>query len=104
MLYTLKELSCKDTISTCDGKNLGRICDLELDGDCGRMTAVYVALPGTFWEPKEEVRIPWDRVKCIGEDAVLVDWRREECRCEGHRGDGCRTYGRKRKKEGFWQW
>ncbi len=104
MLYTLKELSCKDTISTCDGRNLGRICDLEIDADCGRVTAVYVAMPCGFWEPKEEVRVPWDRVKCIGEDAVLVEWRREECRGEHPRGDGCRDCGRKRRKESFWQW
>ncbi len=100
MLYTLKELAAKDTISTCDGRYLGRICDLEIDADCGRVTAVYVVMPGRFWEPKEDIRIPWDRVKCIGEDAVLVEWRREECRREHQQGDGCR----KRRKEAFWQW
>ena len=83
MLYTLRELSEKDVINLCDGKLMGRISDLEMDGDCGRLTAVYVMPCGGFWNAgREEVRIPWENIRCVGEDAVLVEHKKEyDCTC-----------------------
>lgn len=83
MLYTLRELSCKDVINLCDGKLMGHISDLEIDGDCGKMTAVYIMPRGGFWSgDREERRIPWENVRCIGEDAVLVEQKKEsDCTC-----------------------
>ena len=90
MLYTLRELECKDVVSVCDGKYLGHISDLEIDGDCGKITAIYIAASGSFWTTnREETRIPWDHVKCFGEDTVLVDYRRENnCSCRKGRRNG----------------
>lgn len=81
MLYTLRELECKDVVNLCDGKFLGRICDLEFDGECGKITAVYLMPHGSFWMTgREEIRVPWENIKCIGEDAVLMEFQRE-CDC-----------------------
>ena len=83
MLYTFKEIGCKDVVNLCDGKFLGHISDLEMDCDCGRITAIYIGIAGGFWSSeKEEVRIPWENIRCIGEDAVLVEFKREyDCSC-----------------------
>lgn len=85
MLYTLRELECKDVVSLCDGRFLGHITDIELDTDCGKITALFLS-SGGFWSAgKDEIRIPWEDIRCIGEDAVLVDYRKE-CGCSGRKG------------------
>lgn len=85
MLYTIRELECKDVVSLCDGRFLGRITDVELDTECGKTTAVYLS-PGGFWSAgKDEIRIPWEDIRCIGEDAVLVEYRKE-CSCGSRKG------------------
>lgn len=87
MLYTLRELENKDVVNICNGKMLGHIMDLELESDCGRITAIYINAACAFWNmSKGELRIPWDNIKCIGEDTVLVEYRSEEnCECRRNR-------------------
>lgn len=84
MLYTLRELECRDVINLCDGRFLGKVSDLELEAESGKITAIYIAAGGFWNAAKEEIRIPWDDIKCFGEDAILVEYRRE-CGCGGKR-------------------
>ena len=75
----LREL---DVINVCDGRRLGWLCDFEVDGSCGKICAVFVSEKYfSICGQKSSVRIPWDKVVCIGEDAVLVDCGREPERC-----------------------
>lgn len=88
MLYTLRELECKDVVSLCDGRFLGHITDVEIDADCGKTIAVFLS-PGGFWSAgKDESRIPWEDIRCIGEDAVLVDYHKE-CNCSSRKSRKC---------------
>ena len=92
------ELREKDVISAQDGKKLGFISDFEIDASCGKITAILVSpFAGTFCFPgsRNEYRIPWDKIQCIGEDAVLV--------CPGDWSSGCETcQGTRRRKRGGW--
>ena len=76
-----------DVINVCDGKRLGWVCDFEIDGACGKICAVFVSekLFG-FSGNKNTLRLPWDKIKCIGEDAILVDCVRDAVQC---REEGC---------------
>lgn len=92
------ELKEKDVISTRDGRRLGYITEFEIDVACGKILAIFVS-PACgcfgFASPKVEVRIPWDKIECIGEDTVLVtpgDWCKECESCQLNR----------RKKKGGW--
>jgi len=78
MLYTVRELECKDVINICDGKILGHVTDIELEGEQGRVCAFLVSNGLGFWiGSRDLLRIPWEQVKCIGEDTILVEYRRE---------------------------
>ena len=77
---TFLELAEKDVINLCTGENLGRICDLEIDTGNARVLCVIVPEQGGVWGlgKTNEIFIPWQKIECIGEDAVLVRMGAEE--------------------------
>ncbi len=64
----------KEIINLCDGMRLGYADDFEFDLNDGRITALLLDdHRGLFSFAKgEEMRIPWDKIECIGEDTILV--------------------------------
>lgn len=75
MACTSNALSRKTVIALSNGKRLGHICNYEIDPVCGTVTAVFVPGEGGFlgFGRPSEIRIPWDKIKKIGEDAILAD-------------------------------
>lgn len=82
MIRNASELREKDVINTCGGHRLGFICDYQIDTDCGKICAIFVTdqMFGMFCG-KNTIRIPWEKIVCIGEDTILVEMP-ENCRCE----------------------
>ena len=74
------DLRNKEVINVCNGARLGCPTDFMLDICDGRIYAMIVpqsgGLLGVFG--KGELIIPWDRIECIGDDAVLVRLPAEE--------------------------
>ena len=70
----------KEILNLCDGTRLGYACDFELDVSEGRVSALIVPRSsGLFGLLKEcDLVIPWDRIECVGEDAILVRLPKEE--------------------------
>lgn len=68
----------KEVINISDGKRLGFIEDVELDTESGKISAVIIPISGkvlgVFGKDSEHV-IPWDNIKKIGQDIVLVDYQ-----------------------------
>lgn len=94
----LEALGDKCVINLCDGKNLGYTCDVRFSCDDGRICALVLPKEqGIFTFGKcENIIIPWDKVECIGEDAILVRININECECE------CRGKEKDKKKRFFW--
>lgn len=78
---TLRDLRAREVIRVCDGKSLGCVWDLYLDACSGRICALELLYDdGKLFTPaglfcfgkRKLLRVPWDRIQCIGEDAVLV--------------------------------
>ena len=71
---TTADLFCMEVINLCDGGKLGYPCALELCVEDGRITALLIPRENGFLGlgKTERYRIPWCRIECIGEDAVLV--------------------------------
>ena len=70
------DLSARDVVNTVDGRRLGNIVDVELDLDTGRIVAVIVPgqakVMGVFGKSDDYV-VPWENIKKIGEDVILVE-------------------------------
>ncbi len=70
------DLSTRDVINTVDGRRLGNIVDVELDLNTGKIISVVVPGPskvlGLLGRTDDYV-VPWEYVKKIGEDVILVE-------------------------------
>ena len=79
------ELRHLEVINLCGGERLGSPCELEIDLDCGQIISLVIPIDCGFslLGKKEEYVIPWCKIECIGEDAILVKIPRDELsRCE----------------------
>ncbi|NMB35269.1 MAG: YlmC/YmxH family sporulation protein [Firmicutes bacterium] len=76
-MVRLSDLRDRDVINL-DGKRLGVISDLDLDLENGRIRALVLPGSGGFMgmlgARKNDLIIPWEQVRKIGVDAILVDY------------------------------
>lgn len=73
---SFSQLRRKDVVNVCDGKRLGRPIDVMFNQrSC--IEALVVPGPctvaGMFSRDREGIVIPWDKVKRIGDDVILVE-------------------------------
>lgn len=66
----------KEVINISDGKRLGFVQDVTANLETGTITSIIV--PGSsklfnIFSSDNEIIIPWDKVKCIGDDLILVE-------------------------------
>ena len=73
-----KGVDCKhkEVINITDGKRLGFVQDVTANLKTGTITSIIV--PGNnkllnFFASDNDIVIPWENVKCIGEDLILVE-------------------------------
>ncbi|HHW49683.1 MAG TPA: YlmC/YmxH family sporulation protein [Clostridiaceae bacterium] len=70
------EFRQKEVINMSDGRRLGFISDVEVDLESGRIESLVLPGSGRFFGligRDNEFIIPWEKVKKVGEDIVLVD-------------------------------
>jgi len=74
------ELRDKEVINLCDGVRLGCPTDFEINTCDGKITALIVEGQGGFlgFGQSKDIIIPWCKIECIGEDAILVRLDRNE--------------------------
>jgi len=75
-MIKISDLRNRDVVNIADGKRLGTICDLDLDLENGKVTALIV--PGcarlfSFFSKGRDYIIPWENIVKIGVDTILVD-------------------------------
>ena len=78
MKFELDELREKQVINVIDGKILGNIEDFEVDDIDGRIISIIIPEGGrgffNFFGKSEEYVIPWECIKKIGEDTILIEF------------------------------
>jgi len=76
MMYRTSDLRQKEVINVSDGRRLGFVYDVEIDLENGRIDAIVIPGGGRLFGligKDSEFIIPWERIKKIGEDIILVD-------------------------------
>lgn len=66
----------KEVININNGKRLGFVQDVCADLETGKITQIIV--PGSnkimnIFSSNNEIVIPWENIKCIGDDLILVE-------------------------------
>ena len=77
----LCELKQKEVINICTCKSLGFPIDIKIDACKGILLALILPGPGKlcgFFRDKEYI-IPWNCIKQIGADIILVEIDEEKC-------------------------
>ena len=66
----------KEVVNITDGKRLGCVQDVCADLETGTIT--HIIVPGSskiinIFAGNNDIVIPWQKIKCIGEDLILVE-------------------------------
>lgn len=67
----------KEVVNITNGKRLGYVQDVCADLETGKITSIIV--PGgtnkilNFFSSNNDIIIEWEKIKCIGEDLILVE-------------------------------
>ena len=72
MDITFNTLRSKEIVNIYDGRRLGRIIDVSFDNSTGRVLGFVVPGIKKVFKKSEDIFIPLDLVKKIGDDVILV--------------------------------
>ena len=78
------DLSCKEVVCVSDGARLGYVSDVEVEVPEGQVRAIVVPGRGKWFGllgRTEDYVIPWNAIRRVGDDIILVECRVNECRC-----------------------
>ena len=67
----------KEVVNITDGKRLGFVQDVCADLESGVITSIIVPGSNKFlyiFSQNNDIVIPWQNIKCIGDDLILVDF------------------------------
>ncbi len=77
------ELLSKEVICVCDGRRLGFVCDVRIGLPEGKVCAIIVPGPCRILGVcgrRDDYVIPWNCIRRIGPDIILVDTQPDDCR------------------------
>ena len=77
------DLRCKEVINVTDGLRLGFVSDVEILLPHGKVLALVVPGPCRFFGlfgRKDDFVIPWNCIRRIGSDIILVELEPDKCR------------------------
>ena len=77
------DLRCKEVINVTDGLRLGFVSDVEILLPEGKVLALVVPGPCRFFGlfgRKDDFVIPWNCIRRIGSDIILVELGPDKCR------------------------
>ena len=83
MSVRFSELHCKEVICVGDGRRLGFVADVCVELPCGQVVSITVPGPCKFFglgSRRDDYVIPWERIRRIGPDIILVDIDPDACR------------------------
>lgn len=83
MRCRIADLKCKEVINICNGFRMGYICDVIINVTTGQVLAIVVPGPSRFFGlfgREDDFIIPWECIRKIGDDIVLIEVSGEQRR------------------------
>jgi YlmC/YmxH family sporulation protein len=77
-LIKTSDLRQREVINIVDGKRLGFVSDLDIDLEEGRIKSIIIPAQNkliSFFSHGGDYIIPWEQIKKIGSDVILVELR-----------------------------
>ena len=74
-MHSIGSLKTMEVIDVNTGAKIGFIKDLKID--CGEFRIISIIIPAlkiTWFNKNNFIEIPWERVRKVGVDVILVDW------------------------------
>lgn len=84
---TIGELRCREVINVCSGERLGFVSDVRLDLCNGCAEALVVPRHARCFGllgHEDDCIIPWNAIRSIGEDLILVELAETCCKDDMH--------------------
>ena len=76
-MFKISDLAKRDIINITDGSRLGPVKDIHIDSAAGTVVALVLKTPKRRYmglmSAGQDIVVPWDKIRKIGVDAVLVD-------------------------------
>lgn len=75
-MIKISDLRMREVVNVVDGRRLGLIRDIDIDLEAGRIAALILPGQGRFlglFGREDELVVPWDKIKKIGLDIILVE-------------------------------
>ena len=70
----LKELQTKDVVNVVDGNKLGKITDIEIDFETGKILEITITKNKyLFGFGETKINVPWEKVEKIGGEVIIVN-------------------------------
>ena len=74
----LNDLEGKEMVNIFDGMRMGTVgeSDMMVDQETGQIVSIILPNRGNllnFWADRQKIIIPWDSVKKIGREVIVVD-------------------------------
>ena len=76
-MVKISDMRQKEVINISDGKRLGFVCEIEFDLEKGNIETLIVPGEGkllSIFGKNNEICIPWESIRRIGDDIILVDY------------------------------
>ncbi len=77
MIVKISDLRMREVVNVVDGRRLGVIKDIDIDMDEGLIRAIIVPgegkIFGMFGGRSEDLYVPWENIRKIGIDVILVE-------------------------------
>ncbi|MGN0663814.1 MAG: YlmC/YmxH family sporulation protein [Negativibacillus sp.] len=75
MICRIQEFRYKDVVCVEDGTRLGYVGDVELDTKTAQLKSIviYGKYRWFFFGREEDIIVPWEEIRIIGEDTILVN-------------------------------
>ena len=83
MSIKFTDLQCREVICIGSGQRLGFVTDIQIDLPEGKICAIVVPAPCRLFGlagRRDDYIIPWNCIKKIGPDIVLVETKPGDCR------------------------